>query len=132
MEITVSQEAGRVPVTVLHIQGQVDVESYEQLQEQADASLAQGATYLLLDLSGVTFLSSSGLRAIHYIFDKVRAGLPEESDEQVRAGLRGGTFHSSHLKLANPSREVMAVLKLAGFDMFLEIHPNLKQAIASF
>lgn len=132
MEITVSQEAGRVPVTVLHVQGEVSVESYEQLQTEAEACLAQGADCLLLDLGGVTFLSSSGLRAIHHIFEQVRAAYPEGSDEQMRAGMREGTFHSTHLKLTNPSRKVLSVLKMAGFDMFLEIHSDLKKAVASF
>lgn len=132
MQITISQQAGHVPVTVLHIRGEVDVNSYEQLQEQAAASLGQGSTNLVLDLTQVTFLSSSGLRAIHQIFNDMRAGQPDEGDEAVRAGVRDGTFHSSHLKLANPNRNVMAALKTAGFDMFLEIHPSVKDAIASF
>ena len=121
-----------MPVTVLHVKGEVGVESYQQLEKEADACLAQGTICLLLDLAKVTFLSSSGLRAIHHIFDQVRATLSEGSDEQVHAGLRDGTFHSSHLKLANPSREVLAVLKMAGFDMFLEIHSDVKPAVASF
>jgi hypothetical protein len=47
-------------------------------------------------------------------------------------GLRDGTFKSPHLKLANPSQQVLKVLTTAGIDMFLEIHSDLKQAIASF
>ncbi|MEJ2207522.1 MAG: STAS domain-containing protein [Anaerolineae bacterium] len=132
MEITISQQTGSVPVTVLHVKGQVGVESYQQLEKEADACLAGGTTCLLLDLGGVTFLSSSGLRAIHHIFEQVRASQPEGSDKQMRAGMRDGTYHSSHLKLANPSQGVLAVLKTAGFDMFLEIYPNVEKAVASF
>jgi hypothetical protein len=50
----------------------------------------------------------------------------------VREGLRKGTYHSAHLKLANPSKDVMSVLKMSGFDMFLEIHSDLEKAVASF
>jgi anti-anti-sigma regulatory factor len=81
---------------------------------------------------GVTFLSSSGLRAIHYIFELLRSDSEDEGDKVVREGIAAGTFHSSHLKLVNPKRNVLRALEQAGFDMFLEIHSDLPAAIASF
>ena len=50
----------------------------------------------------------------------------------MKQGLRDGTFKSPHLKLVNPTRHVREVLSMAGLDMFLEIYPNLKDALASF
>ena len=47
-------------------------------------------------------------------------------------GLRDGTFKSPHLKLVAPNPTVHEVLKVSGFDMYLEIHRNLKEALASF
>jgi anti-anti-sigma regulatory factor len=35
MEITVTQEQGRVPVTVLHVQGDVNASTADQFQEEA-------------------------------------------------------------------------------------------------
>jgi len=46
--------------------------------------------------------------------------------------LRDGTFKSPHLKLLNPQPAVQQALRMAGFDMFLETHANLEEAVASF
>ena len=77
-------------------------------------------------------MSSAGLRVLHTIFIMLRSDVPEENDAAVRKGLADGTFKSPHLKLLNPSKNNREVLRTAGFDMFLEIHDDLKQAVASF
>ena len=132
MEIAVSHEQGRVPVTVLHIQGEIDVNSYEQLQAQAQAAVEAGARDVLLDLTKVTYISSSGLRALHHIFTLVRTDSPAEGDSALSQGLRDGTWKSPHFKLLNPQLPVLEILKTTGFDMYLEIHLNFKDAVASF
>jgi anti-anti-sigma factor len=132
MEITVSQQQGRVPVTVFHIEGDIDVTSYEQLLAKAREAIAAGTRYLLLDLAHVGSISSAGLRALQSIFTEFRAGASAADDEAVRRGMRDGTYKSPNLKLLSPSPKVLQVLSMAGFDMFLEIHRDLKKAVASF
>jgi anti-anti-sigma factor len=127
MEITVWHEQGRVDVTVFAIEGDITVESYEQLQERLEQEQQHGTENLLIDLKKVRFISSSGLRAIQHIFS-----LLEKDNETVRKGITAGTFKSAHLKLVNPSKDVLHLLKIAGFDMFLEIYHNQERAIASF
>jgi anti-anti-sigma factor len=132
MDITISREQATVPVTVIHIQGDIDVTSYQQLEAQADAAVQAGARDMVLDLSDVGHISSAGLRAIHHIFNLLRTDSPDESDRAVSWGLRDGTFKSPHLKLSNPSPGARQVLSTTGFDMFLEIHDSLEAAVASF
>ncbi|MFC2037437.1 STAS domain-containing protein [Chloroflexota bacterium] len=132
MEIVTAHKEGRVPVTVFHIKGEISAETSERLQQQAQDAFEDGTRDLLLDLSKVTFLSSAGLRAIHYIFMLLRTDSSEEGTESVRKGISEGTYRSPHLKLLNPNRNVLQVLKMAGFDMFLEIHSKMKAAINSF
>jgi anti-anti-sigma factor len=132
MEITVTQEQGRVPVTVLHVQGDVNANTADQFLEEAQQAYDDGARDMLIDLSKVSLLSSAGLRALHTIFNMLRSDSPEESDEAVRKGLTDGTFKSPHLKLLSPDKNVTQVLSMAGFDMFLEIYDNRKKAVASF
>jgi anti-anti-sigma factor len=132
-QITVSQEQGRVPVTVFHVIGDViDANSFQQLEAQARAAFEAGTRNLLLDLTKVRYISSAGLRALQSIFMLLRANTPGESDETMKKGLMDGTFKSPHLKLLNPSPAVIDTLRVMGFDMFLEIHHNLKKAIASY
>ncbi|MFO7170154.1 MAG: STAS domain-containing protein [Chloroflexota bacterium] len=130
MEITVSHEQGRVPVTVLHVAGAIT--SNTELEEAARQAYEAGARNILLDLSDVPYMATAGLRALHYIYTLLRTDSPEESDEVVGKGIRAGTYVSPHLKLLGPSARVLEALKIAGYDMFLEIHRDRAQAISSF
>lgn len=130
MEVTVSQAQGRVPVTILHIAGAVTTN--QELEAHAQAAYAAGARNMLIDLTEVPYMATAGLRALHAIFTLLRADTPEESDEATKAGIAAGTFASPHLKLLNPNAYVREVLKVAGYDMFLEIHSDVNQAVASF
>ncbi len=131
MKITVAREEGRVPVTVLHVEGSLDASSYEELQKKAQEAIASGASHLLIDLAQVPYMSSAGIRALNQIFKWLRRD-SEESKQAMEQGLRDGTFRSPDLKLLHPTPNVLRVLQMAGVDMFLEIHHNLKDAVASF
>ncbi len=130
MEITVSHEQDRVPVTVFQLKGKL-VED-EQLKTQAQEAFEAGTRYLLLDLTDVPYISSRGLRALYHIYMLLRGEASDADDEAVRAGIRSGTYASPYLKLLNPSKPVMKALSLVGYDMFLEIHSSRKEAVASF
>ena len=132
MIIQVSQEQGRVPVTVFHIEGEIAAESAESLQEQAEEAFGAGTRHLLLDLADVPYVSSAGLRVIHHILMMLRSDAPQREEKEMRKGIAAGTYKSSHLKLLNPSGNVLRVLTQSGYDMFLEIYTKRKQAIASF
>ncbi|HEU5098358.1 MAG TPA: STAS domain-containing protein [Roseiflexaceae bacterium] len=130
MDVTVSQAQGRVPVSVFRITGPVtDNQELEALAQQAYDS---GARNILLDLTNVPYMATSGLRALHAIYTLLRSDSPEESDEATKAGIAAGTFLSPHLKLLKPTPHVLEVLKTSGYDMFLQIHRDLNSAIASF
>ena len=130
MEISVSQEQARVPVTIFHITGPITTN--EELEQYAEDAFNDGMKNLLLDLSDVPYMATSGLRALHNIYTLLRTESANESDEAVRVGIASGTFVSPHLKLLKPSPHVLEALKVAGYDMFLEIHRDRKRALASF
>jgi anti-anti-sigma factor len=133
MSLAVSfDRSHNVPVAIFKLAGEIDVASYERLQDKADEVIAAGTTYILLDLTDVTYISSSGLRALHHIFTQLRAEESDESDAAMRRGLRDGSFKSSHLKLLKPQRAVLDVLKTAGFDLYLEVYKNREKALAAF
>jgi anti-anti-sigma factor len=132
VNITVSHEQGRVPVTVLHIDGDVDSSNYEQLDQIADTQIKAGAQYILIDLTEVGFISSAGFRSFTKIFKELRSLSMDASDQEMHKGINSGVYKSPYLKLFKPSRLVEETLKIAGFDMILEVHDNLKAAIASY
>jgi anti-anti-sigma factor len=131
MNVSVSEASGRVPVTILRIQGDIDTNSYEALQQRAEQAIQAGARHLVLDLRDVGYVSSAGVRALNAIFQRLRA-LAAESDADLYQGVRAGTYKSPHLKLANAAEPVTKVLAMMGMDMFLDIHPSVNAAVESF
>lgn len=132
MEIKVSTEKGRVPVTVMHVDGNIDSVSYEAFLAKAEELLSGGTRHLLIDLEHVPLVSSAGLRAFNNIFNRLRELEPDVSDEVMRDGINAGTYKSQQLKLANPSRATRLALETSGFSMFLEIVPDVPTGVAAF
>ena len=134
MEIKVSTENGRVPVTVLHVDGNIDSSNYQNFQSTAKDLIDKGARYVLVDLAHAPFVSSAGLRALHALFNELRARNPDAnlSDEQIKRGIKDGTYKSPHLKLLNLSPATKTAFETSGFDMYIDTFTDLKAAIASF
>jgi anti-anti-sigma factor len=134
MEMKISTESGRVPVTVIHVDGNIDSSTYEQFQSTASRLIEEGARYILVDLSHAPFVSSAGLRALHSLFNELRSRNPDAnlSDEQLKRGISAGTYKSPHLKLLNLSPETRTAFETSGFDMFIDTFTDRNKAIASF
>lgn len=132
MEIEAVPQTGRLPVTVLRIHGDLGAASSDALLAKAQEAYETGARHLLVDLSDVGYMSSAGLKAMHQVFMLLRTDAPEEAADLARKGIASGEYKSPHLKLLNPNRHVLQTLKLAGYDMFLELFTDLQKAIASF
>jgi len=129
MEVISWRETGQVPVTILQLKG--DLTAEEPLESQARLAFQDGARNLILDLSHVPYLSSAGLRVIHLIYMMLREADPQDSATAAR-GIARGTYKSPHLKLVNPSCNVLRALTTAGYDMFLDVIDNIPTAVAQF
>jgi anti-sigma B factor antagonist len=68
---------------------------------------------VVLDMSGVDYISSAGLRAIIAL-------------------LRECKKHKGDVRLANPSDRVVEVLALAGLDSLFEVYDSDTAAVGSF
>jgi len=127
LSITSSPGEGKANVTVFHLKGVLDAASEEALYEQACQTYDSGVNFLLLDMSGLTHISSAGLRALHNIFKKCT---PEEEFEAAR-GI-GEPYKSPYFKLAAAPSEVYYVLNLAGFLHNIPFYPTIAEALESF
>ncbi len=132
MELKISNEKARVPVTVVHVDGNIDSASYESFLSGVEQSINGGARHVLVDLSKVPFVSSAGLRALNVLLNRLRTLTPDVSDEDMRKGINDGKYKSPHLKLLNPSKSTMMTLESSGFSMFIEVFHDLKSALAAF
>lgn len=132
IDITVSTETARVPVTVMHIDGNLDSSSYEAFRSKADELIQGGTRYMLIDLTHAPYVSSAGLRGLNSIFVRLRELTPDVNEEDMLKGINAGWYKSPHLKLLNPSQSSLVALESSGFSMFIESFTDLKTALASF
>lgn len=132
MEIKVSTEDGRVPVTVVHVDGDIDSSTYEAFESKVMELISDGSKDILIDLTHVHFVSSAGIRAFNAVFNKLREVEPDVSDEEMRKGISAGTYKFSHLKLLHPSKETRGTLQMVGLDMYVDIYDDLDTALAAF
>lgn len=103
-EASVPQVHGRFQV--LALRGRLDAAAAQAIQKQCSALRLDGVKHVALELSKVTFVSSSGLG--------VFLALTEEFKEA------NGSFH-----LVAPSNTVAAVIKLLNLHRFLSIELSL-------
>ena len=136
MQITVDQIQSRVPVTILAIHGDLDASNYEQVIAKTRELYAAGARYLLLDLSDMPFMGSSGVVALHSVALLMRGETPPDPESGWQA------FHSidharasgvqQQVKLLSPQPKVSRTLQMTSMNDFFEIHTDKQAAIASF
>jgi anti-sigma B factor antagonist len=129
MQITVSQMQGRVPVTVLHLKGRMNMGAADFVEQRAQDAIDQGARNLLLDLTDVVSLTSAGLRTIHVLARSMQAA---SADGKAATTPLSPDKKSAYLKLLNPSPDIRRVLNISGFDSLLEVFSDLQTAVASF
>jgi anti-anti-sigma factor len=135
MEINISQESGKVPVSVIHIKGDLDASSYLNLVNAAQKLYDDGVRHLLLDLTDLAFISSAGVASLHIITKLFRGekanpedgwGTFKQIDRERESGLQ------KMVKLFNPSPNVDKVLDTVGFKQFFEVYADLDKAVGSF
>ena len=133
MNIKMSVVSGRVPVTVVHVEGNVDVSTADVFQANVLNLIEDGARYILLDMEHVPYMSSAGLRALHQVFNKLReVNKDDVADEEMKKGIGEGRYKSPHLKLLNLSENTKVAFDTAGFDMYIETFTDRQSAINSF
>jgi anti-anti-sigma regulatory factor len=136
MEIQVDKVVGLVPVAVITVKGDLDASNYLELIKKAENICRSGVGNILLDLSGTTFVSSSGLVALHSIALLVRGEQP------LDASAGWDTFHAmdrhlsngiqEHIKLLDPQPRVARTLERTGLKDFFHIYTDREQALMSF
>jgi anti-anti-sigma regulatory factor len=135
MDIIISQAKGRVPVTVIKTQGNVDGSNYEQLIDMAKAEIDAGAHDVLLDLAETAYMSTAGMLALQSIARMLRgeaATNPEAGWSAIHALEHEREQPQTHLKLLNPQPRVAKSLDLIGFTPHFPVFTDRDEAIASF
>lgn len=135
MEINVSIHKAEKPIAILHISGKIDGSNYLDVVTKAQELYGEELTKdLILDLSDVTGISTTGLAALHQV--SLIYGGSEHRVEEDGTEMRADVTHSSsarkHVKLLNPQPEVDKALQNSGLKLFFKVFGDLESAIQSF
>jgi anti-sigma B factor antagonist len=111
VEISVSRtNAGDVPIVA--VSGEVDVYSAPALKDNITELLESGVTTLIVDLSGVAFLDSTGLGALV----EARAATSDA----------GGS-----LPIVCSQERILKLFTITGLDGVFTIHSSIGDAVAA-
>lgn len=100
-------------VIVIELEGRLDVHLSLEIEQAVNDIIDKGEKYLLFDLKGVQYLSSSGLRIFIAAMRKLKS-------------IDGA------LKLANMSDSVKKIFKVVELIDLFEIYESVDEALAMF
>ena len=128
MNITVTVQQARELVAVMHIQGEINASNFVQIVDKAREIYQNPARNLIIDMSEVPSISSTGLAAVHKIA-LLYSGLPEE---KAHPDLTHSSNARKYVKLLNPQPAVDKALETAGLKLFFKVFHDLESALNSF
>ena len=100
-------------VTVFMLEGRIDTKGAETLDQALQTAVAQGKSWMVLDMAQADYICSAGLRTLADVLTKNRA---QDGD----------------LKLAAVPPRVLSILQVIGFDNFFSIYDSVKDAVAAY
>jgi anti-sigma B factor antagonist len=110
VDITTANREGK---TVLSVNGRIDTSTAPELEQAINKEIEHGNRKILLGFSGVSYISSGGLRVLLATAKKLK-----------NPGDKFG--------ICSLSPEVLKILKLAGFTSIFSIYPSEGEALASW
>jgi anti-anti-sigma factor len=122
--INAEQVNRKVPVTIFHLSGSLNIASTDVFEARARKAIQEGARYLLLDFKEVDAIRSAGLRSVQVIYRMLSPTAPEAVTAKLTM--------SPYLKLANLSPEVHYVFDVSGFLRDIPTFDDLETALDSF
>lgn len=137
LRTSVETVQGSVPVTVVALDGELDSSNFEALVDEVRGLYDGGSRHLLLDLTNLTYLASSGLVALSSIV-RIMRGEPPLDPEAGWGALHSlgldasGDTTQTEVQLVGPQPGVERVLQRTGLDRLFVVHPDRATGIAAF
>ena len=98
---------------LITVTGRIDSSNASELEDAFSNFADDGRYQLVVDLSGIEYMSSAGLRALV-------------------AALRENKKHGGDLRIANPSERMTEVLDLAGLNTVFSVYEDSTSAVGSY
>ncbi len=138
METRVERGAGPPDVAVLALEGELDASNFEDVIAAGRSLYADGTRRLVLDLSGLRYMGSSGLVALHSLAVLMRGEEPPDPEygwsafHSVGRDAAAESGPQQAVKIAGVQPSVERVLDRTGLKRYFEVHPDRAAALASF
>ncbi len=100
-------------VTVVELQGELNSDYVELLQNSVVDAVAAGRTSIVLDMSAVGFIDSRGLERLLWVRDYCNE-------------------HRCELRVAGPDENCAKILEITRLEDEFEIYAELAEAVKSF
>lgn len=100
-------------VTVIELQGEVDVDVSDLLKDTVTSTVAGSRTRVVLDMSNVNFIDSQGLELLLWVRQYCRQ-------------------NKAQLKLAGLDENSEKILEITGLQTEFDRHTELAEAVRSF
>lgn len=107
------REDKKGPILVLHVRGRLDAISTPNAEKKVFEHINRGQNQLLLDMEGVDYISSAGMRMLLSTSKKLKALLGQ-------------------LVICSITPHVMDVLKMSGFDHVLDLASTPDEGLSHF
>lgn len=98
--------------SVVHVSGEIDVYTAPALRERLDEEIDKGRHHLVVDLSGVTFMDSTGLGVLVGRLKLIRV-------------------NEGSMRIVCAHDRVLKVFTITGLDKVFEIFPSVDQATST-
>ena len=109
LTITTREAEGR---TVVSVAGEIDVYTAPRLREEITELVAAGIYHLVIDMSEVEFLDSTGLGVLVGGLKRVRA-------------------HEGSLRLVCTQERILKIFRITGLTKVFPIHASVDEAVAA-
>ncbi len=110
MQVTPERSDG---ILVLSTEGRIDGSNAHRFHDQINKAITSEDKNIVLDLEGLEYISSAGLRIVLLVAKEIRRA-------------------ESNFALCSMSETVEQVFQLSGFGQIMDIHDSREAAIASF
>ena len=135
LQTTVEQVDGPEPVTILTLDGELDAAAFEGVIDTVRGMYDAGTRILVLDLTGLWFISSSGLVAIHAAMRLMRGEAAPDTEQgwvalrAVQQEADAGQI-STALRLVGVQDAIQKVLDRTGLGPLIPTYRDRAAALA--
>ena len=137
MQTTMDRAEGRVPITIMGLTGELDASNFQQLIDDVSRLYDEGVRHLLIDLTDLSFMASSGLVALHGVLRVMHGEAPPDPEagweafHAIGRAVQDGSTQSE-VQLCGAQPAIAQVLQRTGLDQLFPSHVDRATAIAAF